>query len=162
MPGHTDNSIRIAAPLDLVWSMTNDLEAWPQLFTEYSSVEILDRHGDTVRFRLTMHPDDAGKVWSWVSERTADSATRTVSATRTEPGPFEYMHIRWTYAEEEGQTRMTWIQDFAMRPDAPASDDQMTQRLNANTPLQMEAIRQRIERAAAHSTAPAGRAGPRS
>ena len=50
--------------------MTNDVESWPELFTEYASAEILDREGDTVRFRLTMHPDENGKVWSWVSERT--------------------------------------------------------------------------------------------
>ena len=54
-------------PLDLVWDMTNDLENWPQLFSEYASVEILSREGDKTTFRLTMHPDENGKVWSWVS-----------------------------------------------------------------------------------------------
>ena len=38
MAGHTENEITIAAPLDLVWDMTNDLESWPQLFSEYASV----------------------------------------------------------------------------------------------------------------------------
>ena len=54
----------------------NDVERWPELFTEYASAEILERDGDTVRFRLTMHPDPehGGQVWSWVSERTADPA----------------------------------------------------------------------------------------
>jgi aromatase len=148
MPGHTENSILIAAPLDLVWSMTNDVEAWPELFTEYASAEIIERRSDTVRFRLTMHPDENGKVWSWVSERTANPATRTVSARRVEPGPFEYMNICWTYAEEPGGTRMTWIQDFAMRSDAPVTNEQMAARLNANSPVEMEAIRQHIERKA--------------
>src|SRR5205085_7658727 len=36
--GHTDNSIMIDADLDHVWRMTNDLAAWPDLFTEYSEV----------------------------------------------------------------------------------------------------------------------------
>jgi aromatase len=53
---------------------------------------------------------------------------------------------------------MTWVQDFAMRPEAPVSDEQMTDRLNTNTPVQMEAIRQRIE-TAARSGAAAGSAG---
>ena len=35
----------------------NDIERWPELFTEYASAEILERDGDTVRFRLTTHPD---------------------------------------------------------------------------------------------------------
>ncbi|MGH3898242.1 MAG: SRPBCC family protein, partial [Pseudonocardiaceae bacterium] len=29
--------------MELVWSMTNDVESWPQLFSEYASAEILSR-----------------------------------------------------------------------------------------------------------------------
>lgn len=145
MAGNTENTILIGAPINLVWSMTNDVESWPELFTEYASVEIIARENNTVRFRLTMHPDENGRVWSWVSERTADPRTRTVNAHRVETGPFEYMHIHWTYAEEAGGTRMTWRQDFAMRPDAPVNDEQMTAHLNGATPGQMRAIRERIE-----------------
>ncbi len=43
MAGHTENEITIAAPVDLVWDMTNDVERWPQLFSEYASAEILSR-----------------------------------------------------------------------------------------------------------------------
>jgi aromatase len=145
MAGHTENTILIAAPISLVWSMTNDVESWPTLFTEYSSVEVIRRENNTVRFRLTMHPDADGNAWRWVSERTADPGTWTVSSHRVETGWFEYMNIRWTYARKACGTRMTWQQDFAMRPDAPVSDEQMTARLNATTPGQMRAIRSRIE-----------------
>ena len=68
MSGRTDNQVTIDAPLDLVWDMTNDIESWPNLFTEYAQVEVLERSDTTVRFRLTMHPDERGVVWSWVSE----------------------------------------------------------------------------------------------
>ena len=78
MAGHTDNEISIAAPMELVWDMTNDIDNWPRLFSEYASVDVLERDGDRVTFRLTMHPDKDGKVWSWVSERVADPTTRTV------------------------------------------------------------------------------------
>lgn len=37
MAGHTDNSITVDAPLDLVWDITNDIEKWPELFSEYAS-----------------------------------------------------------------------------------------------------------------------------
>ena len=96
-PGHTENSIVIAAPLPLVWELTNDVANWTDLFTEYAAVEILHRDGHTVRFRLTMHPDENGAVWSWVSERTADPEGRQVRAHRVETGPFEYMSIHWRY-----------------------------------------------------------------
>ncbi|MFG1891478.1 SRPBCC family protein [Micromonospora sp. NPDC049051] len=153
-PGHTENSVLIAAPLPLVWDVTNDVANWPDLFTEYARAEILHRDGDTVRFRLTMHPDENGTVWSWVSERTADPATRQVHARRVETGPFEYMSIHWRYTQEPGGTRMTWAQDFAMKPTAPVDTAAMTDRINANSAVQLAVIRDKIERLAG-----AGRAG---
>jgi aromatase len=146
--GHTDNSVLINADLDLVWRLTNDIERWPDLFTEYASVEVLAHDGDTVRFRLTMHPDADGRVWSWVSERTANRAQRRVVARRVEPGAFQYMHIEWTYEPEGAGTRMRWVQDFAMRPDAPIDDAGMTARINTNTKIQMEVIQRKVELAA--------------
>ncbi|MFJ6619426.1 SRPBCC family protein [Kitasatospora sp. NPDC091335] len=149
MPGHTDNEIVIAAPLDLVWETTNDLENWPQLFSEYASVEVLDRQGSLVRFRLTMHPDDNGQVWSWVSEREPDRDTLSVRARRVEPGPFEFMEIRWEYAEVPAGTRMRWIQDFAMKPTAPVDDKGMTAHIDRNSKVQMQLIREKVEKRAA-------------
>ncbi|MEV8592407.1 SRPBCC family protein [Streptomyces sp. NPDC052012] len=148
MAGHTENSITIDAPFDLVWEMTNDLENWPNLFSEYASVEVLAREGDTTRFRLTMHPDENGTVWSWVSERTPDRAGRTVRARRVETGPFAHMDILWEYAELPGGTQMKWTQDFAMKPDAPVDDDWMTDNINRNSRVQLALIRDRIEQAA--------------
>ncbi len=145
MAGHTEQSVVINAPFDLVWKMTNDVPCWPDLFTEYAAAEVLERDGDTVRFRLTMHPDENGKIWSWVSERSADLGTRQVHAHRVETGPFEYMNIHWTYTEEPSGVRMTWIQDFHMKPGAPADDEQMTARLNHNSPIQMKVIKEKIE-----------------
>ncbi|WBB90079.1 SRPBCC family protein [Verrucosispora sp. WMMC514] len=153
-PGHTENSVVIAAPLELVWSVTNDVAGWPDLFTEYARAEILDRDGDTVRFRLTMHPDENGVAWSWVSERTADPATRQVRAHRVETGPFEYMRIRWTYTEEPDGVRMTWVQDFAMKPTAPVDNAGMTDRINTNSAVQLAVIKERVERLARDRTTP--------
>ncbi|MFI2647948.1 SRPBCC family protein [Micromonospora fulviviridis] len=146
-PGHTENAVDIAAPLPLVWEITNDVARWTELFTEYAVVEILHREGDTVRFRLTMHPDENGTSWSWVSERTADPATREVHARRVETGPFEYMRIHWRYDEIPGGTRMTWVQDFAMKPTAPVDNAGMTERINTNSKVQLAVIKERIERA---------------
>ncbi|QHC22470.1 SRPBCC family protein [Streptomyces sp. GS7] len=145
MPGHTENDITIAAPLDLVWDMTNDLENWPHLFSEYASVEVLERDGDRTTFRLTMHPDENGTVWSWVSERVVDRASFTVRARRVETGPFAHMDIHWKYTEIPGGTSLHWTQDFAMKPEAPIDDKGMTEHINRNSRIQMELIRDRIE-----------------
>ncbi|WP_328913657.1 MULTISPECIES: SRPBCC family protein [unclassified Streptomyces] len=156
MSGHTDNQIVIAAPLDLTWELTNDLARWPQLFSEYESVEVMKREGDKVTFRLTMHPDENGTVWSWVSEREADRASRTVKAHRVETGPFEFMDIRWEYAEVPGGTSMRWLQDFAMKPTAPVDDAGMTAHINRNSVVQMARIRDQVEQHAASVSAAGG------
>ncbi|HET6500677.1 MAG TPA: SRPBCC family protein [Amycolatopsis sp.] len=148
MTGHTDNAVFIGAPIDLVWTMTNDVAAWPALFTEYASAEILSRNGNTVTFRLSMHPDETGTVWSWVSQRTMYPDEHRVLAHRVEKGPFEFMDIEWTYHQEGEGTRMRWMQDFAMRPDAPVDDAAMTRRINENSQIQMDIIARKVELAA--------------
>lgn len=148
MAGHTENEITIAAPLDLVWDMTNDVANWPGLFSEYASAEILEQDGGRTKFRLTMHPDDNGTVWSWVSEREADRDRLTVKARRVETGPFEFMNIRWRYEETPRGTRMVWTQDFSMKAEAPVDDDWMTDNINRNSKVQLALIRDRIEQAA--------------
>jgi aromatase len=145
MSGHTENSVVIDSSLDRVWAMTNDVTSWPWLFSEYGSVEILDRTDSSVRFRLTTHPDEENRTWSWVSERRLDPANHTVDARRVETGPFEYMNIRWEYRQVSGGVEMRWIQDFHMKPTAPADDAAMTDRINRNTPVQMAHIKQIIE-----------------
>lgn len=145
MAGHTQNEIVINAPMDLVWDMTNDVESWPTLFSEYAAAEILEREGNTVRFRLSLHPDENGTVWSWVSERTPDPETHTVRAHRVETGVFEYMNLFWEYERVDGGVRMRWTQDFTMKADAPLDDEGMTARLNRNTAIQMERIKRLVE-----------------
>ncbi len=147
----TDNSVVIEAPLDYVWERMNDVESWPDLFTEYAKAEILERRGDTIQFRLTTYPDPDydGQVWTWVSERTVDAESHSVKAHRIETGPFRYMNIEWYFEPEEGEsTTMRWVQEFSMKPEAPANDEQAEQHLNKNTREQMDVIKERLESAA--------------
>lgn len=148
MAANTDNSVHIEAPIDLVWHLTNDVRSWPDLFTEYASVEVLAEEGNTVRFRLTMRPDPDGSVWSWVSERTTNPEDRTVAAHRVETGPFEFMQINWDFLTEGTGTRMRWRQRFAARTDAPFDDESITKRINDNTVIQMAVIKEKVEAAA--------------
>jgi aromatase len=152
--GHTDNAIVIDAPMQVLWEMTNDVESWPRLFSEYSAADVLERRGETVRFRLALHPDETGKVWDWVSERTPDEATRTVRSHRVETGVFKYMSLFWEYTQTDDGVRMRWVQDFEMKPAAPLDDAGMTERLNRNTAVQMKLIKEKVE-AAAKTASPA-------
>ncbi len=145
MAQHTDNEIVIAAPFERVWTMANDVESWPELFTEYAKVEVLKRDGDTVTFRLTMHPDEDGNQWSWVSQRTVDPITRTVRAHRVETGWFKYMHLFWEFEELPEGVRMRWVQDFEVKDGAPVTDEEMRDRINRNSATQMAHIKRVIE-----------------
>ena len=142
-----DNSVVIQKPIDEVWQRMNDVEKWPDLFSEYAQAEILEREGNTITFRLTTHPDPEydGQVWTWVSERTVDPDTKSVKAHRVETGPFEYMNIEWYFQPKDGGTEMRWVQEFSMKPSAPANDEQATEYLNKNTKEQMSVIKERLE-----------------
>jgi aromatase len=142
-----DNSVVIERPLDEVWDRMNDVESWPNLFSEYAQAEILERDANTITFRLTTHPDPEydGQVWTWVSERTVDPDTHTVKARRIETGPFEFMNIEWYFEPKESGTEMRWVQEFSMKETAPANDEQATEYLNKNTKEQMQVIKERLE-----------------
>lgn len=148
MTGHTDNEIVIDAPMDLVWELTNDVESWPTLFSEYGEAKIIERRGDAVRFELALHPDQNGTVWRWVSERTPDPQARTVRSYRVETGVFKYMSLFWEYLQTDEGVRMRWVQDFEMKPGMPLDDEGMTNRLNTNTRTQLQLIKQKVEAAA--------------
>lgn len=145
MAAHTENEIVIAAPLEFTWDVTNDVADWPNLFSEYADAEVMEQKGARIVFRLTMHPDDNGNVWTWVSERVLDRAAGTVTARRIETGPFDHMHINWTYSEVPEGTRMVWTQDFEMKPEAPVDDATMESNINRNSKIQMALIRDRVE-----------------
>ncbi|MGK5552520.1 cupin domain-containing protein [Actinomadura kijaniata] len=147
MIGYTDNAVEIDAPAALVFRETNDLRGWTDLFTEYAKVEILEETATSATFRLTLHPDENGRSWSWTSYREWDPETRTVRAHRVETGVFEFMDILWTYEEiEPDRTRMRWVQHFRMKPDAPVDDAWMTDNINRNSVEQMRVIKERLER----------------
>jgi aromatase len=148
MAEKTECAVVIDAPMDLVWEMTNDVPNWPDLFTEYASAQVLERDGNTIRFRLTMHPDENGRVNTWVSERTSDPATRTVRAHRIETGPFDFMNIFWAYREVDGGVEMRWEQEFHVKDEMPFDDAAMAAHLLKNSAIQMAAIKERIEKAA--------------
>ena len=45
----------------------------------------------------------------------------------------------------ERGTKMRWVQDFSMKPEAPADDEQAQEYINKNTREQMSVIKERLE-----------------
>ena len=150
MSAHTDNSIVIDAPLDLVWAMANDVESWPKLFVgEYAGATVLDRDGNRIVFRLTTCRMEDGRSYSWVSERVLDPERRCVSARRIELGPFRYMSIFQSFEQVPDGVRLRWVQDFEVGDRAPFTDEQMARRINDNSRLQLQHHKELIEAEAA-------------
>jgi aromatase len=146
--GYIRNAVVIHAPLEEVFTRTNNVRNWPELFTEYKSSEVLEEAENKVKFRLTTHPDESGTQWSWISTRWTDVARKSTYSERDpSSGPFEQMKIRWWYDDlGDAGTLMTWEQEFTVRPQAPFTEEHATRHLNSQTKIQQHIIKERLER----------------
>lgn len=145
--GYIRNAVRISAPVEDVFKLTNNVRTWPDLFTEYASSEVIEEAEDSVTFRLTTHPDESGTQWSWISTRWTNAGRKsTYSERNPSSGPFKHMVIRWWYDSiGESDTIMTWEQEFTMKPEAPFSEEVAVNHLNTQTRIQQQVIKERIE-----------------
>ncbi len=148
MAGYTQNSIVILRDFDTVFDLTNTIELWTELFTEYSKAEVLERHGNEVIFSLTTFPEGERPARTWTSRRIIDKPGRQATAERIEKAfPFKDMKIHWTYEElpQGVGVVMTWMQTFEVHDECKWTTEQMESFLNRNTRTQMQAIKQKVE-----------------
>jgi aromatase len=146
--GYTENNIVVLRDYDTVVDLTNQIELWPRLFTEYAAAEVLERDGDVVVFRLTTHPEENRPSRTWTSRRRLDRAAGEAIAERLPPCfPFSSMKIRWTYERlpQGVGVVMTWIQEFEVDPKCPWNTEQMESFLNRNTRVQMKSVKKAVE-----------------
>jgi aromatase len=115
------NTITINGDYKTIFKYTNNVENWPEIFTEYSDVLIIEKKEDYVKFRLTKGVGEQAK--SWISERTTYPDKGYVHGIRQEPKfPFDYMNIFWEYNKiSDNQTNLTIRQEFA--PDSSFSSE---------------------------------------
>ncbi len=143
------NQITINADFDLVFDATNDIENWPQLFTEYKEAIVLEKKENYVLFRLTTHPQDGHESHSWKSERFIDKPNKKIKARRLEPLlPFKFMNIEWLYKEHSNATEMIWIQEFEVDPASGYSEEAVVNHLNEASREQLMAIKNNVEKLA--------------
>jgi aromatase len=148
LPGYTQNTVVILRDFDTVFDLTNDIELWPQLFTEYKEAKVLERDGNKVTFELTTHPEGERPSRTWVSTRIIDKPGKKAEAQRVKQAfPFKTMQIYWNYEAlpQNVGTVMTWIQKFEPTEDCEWSVEKLQAFLNNNTLHQMQAIKERVE-----------------
>src|SRR6266699_5489122 len=145
--GYLRNAIRIDAPVDDVFRLTNNVRTWPTLFSECESSEVFEEKPGRVTFRLRTHPDENGQQRSWIARRETDVARRsTYSRRMPSSGPFEEMEIRWWYDSlGPNSTVMTWEQEFTMSPQVHVTEAQATDSLNKRARMQQQVIKERVE-----------------
>ena len=139
-------SIVITGDADQIFSITNDISRWPELFKEYRGAKILSFQRDgrfaRVEFELV---NEEGETWqSW---RILDFEKRVAIAQRGAPKfPFHYMHLTWTYEPVgDNQVRMTWIQAYEMDPKAPVTNEQVLVRMNTHMQANQEHFKHVLE-----------------
>jgi len=148
MAARVETSVVIDAPFDVVWKMTNDVESWPDMYTEYAKVEVLAREGAMVRFRVTTHPDVNGTVQTWVSERTPDLQARTARSRRIETGPFaEKVDLYWDYVQTPEGVRLRLVTELVLRPTAPVDEPTAVAYLTDTNRQELAHLRDVIEAA---------------
>jgi aromatase len=148
MTGYTENNIVVLRDFNTVFDLTNDIELWPQLFTEYEKAEVLERNGNEVLFSLTTYPEGDRPSRTWVSRRLIDKPGKQATAERVEKAfPFKDMKIHWTYEElpQGVGVVMTWMQKFEIHDECKWTTEQMESFLNRNTRVQMRAIKEKVE-----------------
>jgi aromatase len=126
------HAVVITGQLDDIFTVTNDLERWPELFQEYQEALILNRseYGRFVRLDFELQNAEGQRWRSW---RLLDRQNHEAIAQRQEPlYPFLYMHLIWRYEQLDEGVRMTWIQDFEMDPAAPVTNEQALQNMLAH------------------------------
>jgi aromatase len=142
-----ENSIIVERDFDTTFDLTNDIELWTKLFTEYKEAKVLGKNGNEVLFQLTTYPEGERPSRTWVSRRIIDKENKQATAERLNPKfPFKYMNIRWSYEVlSPNQVKMTWMQEFEVDPECPISEEKMTHFLNQNTKIQMSAVKEKVE-----------------
>jgi aromatase len=148
MAGYTENRILIYRDFDHVFDLSNRIDLWPKLFTEYKEAEILEREDNTLTFRLTTFEEGERPSRTWVSKRLINKKEGFATAERIDPlFPFLYMKIRWEYEKllSDKAVVMTWIQEFDVHPECKFTDVQMESFLNHNTYKQMRCVKEAIE-----------------
>jgi aromatase len=139
------HTVTINRPPREVFDITNDIEAWPELFNEYTDAKVLTREDDGRFTKLTFQlTNNEGNTWqSW---RILDNAFLVVVAEREKPlFPFRYMHLKWTYNPAPDGTVMTWTQDFELDPDCPVPLSTAVQRFEEHASSNQQRIKKVLE-----------------
>lgn len=117
---HSEIGIDIAAPPELVFRLTRDVERWPQLLPHYVAVRVEERRPDgsivarLVARRPLMPALGIGLPVAWRSRSWSEPSTRRLRFVHR-GGATNGMDVTWRIEAAAGGTRVTIAHDFRPR-----------------------------------------------
>lgn len=141
------NYIEIKDNIDNVLKITNNVKNWPNLFMDYTNVDIIEEQNNYVKFKLFMK--DGNQEISWISERITNPEDFTVIGRRLDPKfPFEFMNLEWQYQSlNENTTQLTWIQNFEPSKQLPPHmQSKLINHLSEHSPIELDYLNNQYEK----------------
>ncbi|MFE9291916.1 aromatase/cyclase [Streptomyces olivaceus] len=133
MPNTQQYSVRdevhVAAPLEQVRSLVEDVTGWTQLHTPAVHAEILS---DTGAEHLVRHWAVTGRdsVRTWTARRTRAADGSRISFVHEEAeAPFASLGGAWTFQEQDGKTLVEMRHDFTLAEGEEGLADEVSTRL---------------------------------
>jgi aromatase len=150
---HTEHTVTVEAPADLVYTVLEHIEDYATLFPPTQSSTILEESGTHQIARLVV--DVSGQTQSWVTRRDLDRERRVIAYRQLENAAMiEYMGGEWRALPlDDSRTQLVITHDFAARPtEAVPSQETATELLRAavdrNSHADLDAVRNEAERRA--------------
>ncbi|MGK5627234.1 aromatase/cyclase [Streptomyces sp. URMC 123] len=160
---HTEHTVTVQAPVDLVWEVLVDVEGYARIFPPTQEAKILEESPRHQTVRLVV--DVNGQIQSWVSRRDIDHERRVIRYLQLEHAPLiGHMGGDWRALPiDEGTTQLVLTHDF--RPREPVdgkvagkfsyaeADELLQGAVERNSVADLGAVKEEAERRAAAARA---------
>lgn len=150
---HTEHTVTVAAPADVVYVVLADIERYAELFPPTRGSVLLEESETHQIARLTV--DVSGQLQSWVTRRDLDRERRVIAYRQLENAPMiKFMGGEWRALPlGDDRTQLVITHDFAARAtDAVPSEETASELLAAavdrNSHADLDAVRKESERRA--------------
>lgn len=109
---HTEHTVTVDAPCQLVWDVLVDVEGYARIFPPTQEVTILEESPEHQIARLVV--DVSGQTQSWVSRRDIDKSRRTIAYRQLEHAPMMgHMGGQWrALPVDDRTTQLVLTHDF--------------------------------------------------
>ncbi|GGM52785.1 hypothetical protein GCM10012275_24690 [Longimycelium tulufanense] len=112
---HTEHTVTIDAPAEIVWDVLVDVEGYARIFPPTQEVTILEETGEYQIARLVV--DVNGQIQSWVSRRDIDVERKVIAYRQLETAPLMgHMGGEWRALPlGDDRTQLVLTHDFCPR-----------------------------------------------